>query len=174
MPDRAFFFFLNSLLLSLCLRHSTLLPFKPKRILDWLSANLLTVDATVQGFILIAAFGVALSVYRPIRERLTGWITTLKIPYRLTEILRSFTRLIIPVVALVFVFFGTKIAGSEAFAIKTGFCDAIIKLLSAWILIRLFVQFIENRFARNSFAMVIWAVAALSIFGVLEQTTRQP
>jgi small-conductance mechanosensitive channel len=47
---------------------------------------------------------------------------------------------------------------------------AVMKVLLAWIVIRLALQFIENSLIRNIFSWVIWLVAALSIFGVLEET----
>jgi small-conductance mechanosensitive channel len=48
---------------------------------------------------------------------------------------------------------------------------AITKLLLAWMFIRLIVQLIENRAARNIIALSIWIIAALSIFGIMDQTT---
>ena len=41
----------------------------------------------------------------------------------------------------------------------------------AWIGIRIIVQFIQNTFMRQSAALIIWAIAALSIFGVLDETS---
>lgn len=49
--------------------------------------------------------------------------------------------------------------------------EGMMKVLLAWIVIRVAVQLIDNNAVRNVFAMTIWTVAALSIFGVLDQTT---
>ena len=47
-----------------------------------------------------------------------------------------------------------------------------MKLLAAWIVISAVLQFVENSFVRNTFTLTIWAVAALSIFGILDQAAE--
>src|SRR5690606_29825167 len=52
-----------------------------------------------------------------------------------------------------------------------GMAVIAVKLLMAWILIRLMTAFIVNRTAQNIFAITIWVIAALSIFGVLDDVS---
>ncbi len=139
---------------------------------DWFQDNILTWDSALQGGLLLAAFFFALFVGKPLRRHFIARINTIsKIPFRLTQILHNLTKLVYPLVALIVLFLGSKIAGPQGFGFETGFSEAISKLLVAWVFIRIFVQFIGNNFVRNIFALIIWAIAALSIFGVLDQTT---
>lgn len=138
---------------------------------DWFTANILTPDAAVQGGILFLAFALALIIERAAKPLMIEWINKLKIAFRLTEILRSLTKLIFPFATLIILFIGTQIVALPPFSFSVVFAFAVIKLLTAWIIIRLVVQFIGNRFVRNVMAVSIWIIAALSIFGVLDTTT---
>ena len=137
----------------------------------WLVTNVLNGDAVIQGGIIILSFALSLVLHRPLRARLNDRINNLRIPFRLTEVLRSLTKLIFPAIALILMLLMMKVAGPTGFGFKMSFAVAVSKLISAWILIRLLLQFIENRFARNVIAFTILTIAALSIFGILEETT---
>ncbi len=140
-------------------------------LLSWAQENILTTDSAVQAGILVTALVIAICCAPPIRSRLIAYINTIpKIPFRLTQVLHNLTKLVYPIIGLIVIFAGSKIAGAQGFGFETTFSEAVSKLLIAWIFIRIIVQFIENNFARNMFALIIWAIAALSIFGVLDQT----
>lgn len=141
-------------------------------IIVWFQNHILTVDSAVQGIILLTGFVLAAILSKPIKARLTDRINSIaKIPFRITQIMHSLTRLVYPAIALIIIFLGTKIAGPGGLEFDIAFCMVVTKLLVAWIIIRIIVQFIDNRFVRNMFAFAIWTIAALSIFGVLDQTT---
>ena len=46
-----------------------------------------------------------------------------------------------------------------------------VSLLAAWVLIRLISSLVRDRFGARAIAVIVWAVAALNIFGVLDETT---
>ena len=132
-------------------------------ILNWLQNSILTWDSAAQGVILMLGFTFAVILGKPLKAKMTERINNIaKIPFRLTQSLHSLTRLVFPAIALVTIFLGTKIVGPGGLDFNVGFCLVVTKLLSAWIVIRIIVQFIDNRFARNIFAMAIWAIAAPS------------
>lgn len=141
-----------------------------KQATDWFMTNIWTADFGVQLILLTTCFVMAFILKNLIKPRLNDLINKLSIPYRLTEILYSCLKLTFPLLAMIFIFIGTKIAGPTGLGFSISFSVAIVKLLLAWIFIRLIAQMIENRFARNVIAFTVWALAALSIFGVMTQT----
>jgi len=140
------------------------------KITGWLTSQIFTVEFGVQISIIGLSFIIAFFLKNHLKPRLNDLLNKLTIPFRLIEALRNMLRLLLPLIALIFIFIGTKIIGFSTTDISTTFSEAIMKLLLAWIFIRILVQLIENRFARNIFAFTIWGLAALSIFGVLDQT----
>jgi len=140
------------------------------KVMQWLTDHVLTLEFGVQMAIIVASFIGAFFAKKYLKPRLNDLLNKLTIPFRIIEALRNMLRLLMPAIALIFIFIGTKIIGFGMLDISITFSDAIMKLLFAWIVIRILVQLIENRFARNIFAFTIWGLAALSIFGVLDQT----
>ncbi|MAZ75933.1 MAG: mechanosensitive ion channel family protein, partial [Micavibrio sp.] len=137
---------------------------------DWLTSQILTVEFGVQISIIGLSFILAFFLKNYLKPKLNDLLNKLTIPFRLIEALRNMLRLLLPAIALIFIFIGAKMLGGIMTDISTTFSEAVMKLLMAWIFIRILVQLIENRFARNIFAFTIWGLAALSIFGVLDQT----
>ena len=45
-----------------------------------------------------------------------------------------------------------------------------MSLLAAWVLIRLISSLVRDRFWAGALAVVVWTIAALNIFGVLDDT----
>lgn len=141
-----------------------------KQLSEWFVTNVLTVDFGVQLIVLTVSFVMAFILKRMIKPRLNDLINKLTIPFRLTEFLYSCQKLTYPFLAMVFIFIGSKIIGPVGLGFSDSFADATVKLLLAWIFIRLIAQMIEQRFARNVIAFTVWGLAALSIFGILDQT----
>ena len=73
--------------------------------------------------------------------------------------------------ALIALFITDVVIVAEGLPMSVYLIESILKLLVAWMLIRTVLQFIANRFVRNIFAFSIWAIAALSILGILDETT---
>ncbi len=140
-----------------------------KQATEWFIANIWTVDSFVQAVLLIASFFFAFLLKRVLKNRINDGINKLPINFKLSEILHNFARLTLPFFALIFVFISAKILGSVG--VNPAFAMGIAKLLLAWMFIRFIVQLIENRAARNIIALSIWTIAALSIFGIMDQTT---
>ncbi|MEM9469706.1 MAG: mechanosensitive ion channel domain-containing protein [Pseudomonadota bacterium] len=140
------------------------------KISEWFFTHVATVEFGVQISIIGISFIAAFFLKNFLKPRLNEFLNKLTIPFKIIEGLRYMLRLLLPAIALIFIFLGTKIIAFAMLDISIAFSEAIMKLLLAWIFIRLLVQLIENRFARNIFAFTIWGLAALSIFGVLDQT----
>jgi len=140
------------------------------KVIEWLSSHILTMGFAVQsaliGISIISAFFIA----RSIMPKLNDLINNLKIPYKLTEVLYILLKVTVPFLAMAFIFIGSKIIGPAGFGFPITFATAVSKLMLAWIFIRLVSQFIEHRFARNVISFTVLGLAALSIFGVLDQT----
>lgn len=140
--------------------------------LSWFIDDVLTVDAAIQ----LAIVGIGLLTGAIIRKRalpkIQPVIDKLDLHYRTKLTLNNICRLIMQIVAFVVILIGSRIAAADfAGSIDITYANAIMALLGAWVIIRLVVQFIENTAVRNLFAMTIWTIAALSIFGVLDETT---
>ncbi|NQZ13885.1 MAG: mechanosensitive ion channel [Alphaproteobacteria bacterium] len=140
------------------------------KLIDWLTSQILTVEFGVQISIIGLAFILAFFAKRFIKPRLNEGLNKLTLPFRVIEALRNMLRLLTPTLMLIFLFIGVKAIMLAMVDTSVNFSEAVMKLLLAWIFIRILVQLIENRFARNIFAFTIWGLAALSIFGILDQT----
>lgn len=117
--------------------------------------------------VLISAF-----VYTLIRRRLIVGIEKAKWPVQVKHMASNLRKLVFPILSLILIFIGTAIiSGNFTGNFDVSLNIGIMKVLLAWIIIRAAVQFIENSLIRNIFALIIWTVLALSILGVLDQTT---
>lgn len=140
------------------------------KITNWATSHLFTVEFGVQMSVIGLSFILAFFLKNYLKPKLNELLNRLTLPFRLIEALRNMLRLLLPAIALIFIFIGAKIISLIMADVNLTFSEAVMKLLMAWIFIRILVQLIENRFARNIFAFTIWGLAALSIFGVLDQT----
>ena len=140
--------------------------------LAWLQSHILTTDFAVQ----LALVGFALAIGSIVRKKLLPKIqpaiSDLNVHYRTKLTLNNICRLIMQITAFLIILIGSRIAATDlAGAVDVSFAEAVMALLAAWIFIRLVLQFIQNRIVRNIFAFTIWSVAALAIFGILDETT---
>ncbi len=142
-----------------------------KEFLTWGSTHIWTTNTLYQAIILLCVFVFANLSNRILRPHIDNTITTSKIPFRAKKIAKNLQRLITPAITLIALFLITRIISSEAIGLNVSLSDNIMKLLAAWILIRIAVQFVDNKFIRNFFAFSIWSIAALSIFGILDETS---
>ena len=141
------------------------------KIVDWCGSYFWSADTFLQVSIIASAFVVGSIAYRLIRKPLIDKVDALEIPYTARRVLHNLRKLILPIIVLILISVAAAIAGSKPFNIDVSLSQAITKLLMAWIFIRAAVQFIGNNLVRNFFALSIWIIAALSIFGVLNETT---
>ncbi len=140
-------------------------------IANWFRGIFWVPNTVYQGLIIVGAFLTATVVSRLIRKRLIETIDRSNIPAQAKRALNNFRNLIVPLITLVLVFIVTRITSSEMVKMDVAFSEGVMKLLLAWIIIRMTLEFIANGFVRNFFVVSIWAVAALSIFGVLDETS---
>lgn len=136
----------------------------------WFLSHIWSVGFATQLSIVLMGFILAYFLNKLIKPRLNDLINKLSVPFRISEVLYSSLRLIMPFLAMTFIYIGAQILFVIASGSSIALCLAVAKLLMAWIFIRIFVQIIENKFARNVIALTIWGLASLSILGVLDQT----
>jgi len=119
--------------------------------LTWLNENLLTMNSLYQCGIIIAAFTLASMFYPIARAKLNAILEKNSLPEVVNKTVTSLRRLMIPITALILTAIGAEIASTELIGVDTTLLNGVIKLIFAWI-------------------FVTWSIAALSIFGVLDQT----
>ncbi len=137
----------------------------------WLSDHFWTVDTFVQLIIIATAFFISAVFYRIVRGRITATIEQAKMPIRIKRTVTNLYRLTLPLTALALIFVMTTLARSELIGMQTFLNDGVMKLLIAWIIIRVALQFVSNGFVRNMLTVTILTVGALSIFGILDETS---
>lgn len=138
---------------------------------NWTTEHFLTANTLYQGILLLSAFVLGSIGYGMIRSKALKAVENGKMPRTAKKIANNLIRLLLPLISLIILFIGTQIAKTETLGINTTLTEGIMKVLLAWIVIRMAVQFIGNSAIRNFFALVIWSIAALSIFGLLDETT---
>lgn len=122
--------------------------------------------------LIAAALAAAWLLQRTFGPHLTAGIDGYDMPTRAARILKSVVRFILPLAALVIIYAGSVLHDSLGGNRSPDLLSVAMKLLVAWIVISSVLQLVENTFARHLFTLAIWGIAALSIFGVLDQTTE--
>lgn len=139
--------------------------------IDWCTAYLFQYNTLYQGIIIIASFVIGLIIYRMTQKSVIDAIENSDWPRRVKRVATNVKKLLFPFITLVVIFLMTRIASSEPVGVDVSLINGMMKVLAAWIVIRILAQFIDNHAVRNVFALGIWSVAALSIFGVLGTAT---
>jgi len=137
----------------------------------WFTEYLWNTNTAYQGIIILGSFFLGYFLYRMACGHVDDAITKRDMPSRAKRVLLNLRKLLFPLLTLISIFVSTRIAESDLVGMNVYLTEGMMKVLLAWIAIRVAVQFIENNAVRNIFALTIWSVAALSIFGVLDQTT---
>lgn len=122
--------------------------------------------------LIVAALVAAWLLQRAVGPRLAAGIGEYDIPTRAARILKSVVWMILPLAALIIVYAGSVLHDGLGGDRTPDLLIVAMKLLAAWIVISSILQLVENNFARNLFTLAIWVIAALSIFGILDQTTE--
>lgn len=141
-------------------------------ITSWANNFFLNEAIILQLIIIAVAFLFSAFVYSLSRKKVMETIDASQMPLRAKRICNNLRRLIFPFISMLFIFLVTRLASSDFIGnFEVGLCDGVMQVLLAWIIVRISVQFIENSIIRNIFALSILAVLALSIAGVLDETT---
>jgi small-conductance mechanosensitive channel len=138
---------------------------------DWFDNEIWTLDFGVQFIILAIAFVLGYLLKNMVKPLLNEQINKLGVPYKITEIMYSSLKLLYPFFVILLILFLLQVALATGLEISISFAVAMVKILIAWIFIRIVAQFIEQRVARNIIAFTVLAIVALSIFGILDETT---
>lgn len=139
---------------------------------SWCANYLFQANTIYEGIIIAISFIFGIILYRVLRKPMQNAISKADIPYRAKKIANNVRKLLFPLITITVLFFITSIASSEIVGVDVSLVNGMMKVLLAWIVIRIIVQFIDNNAVRNIFAMSIWCVAALSIFGMLGAATQ--
>ncbi len=141
-----------------------------EKLFRWGEANVWNAGTLIEIMLMLACYLVGALIARTLHSRATRAIEKSQMPLRTKRIAKNSRRVILPICVLAIMFLAALVANSQYIGIDISVMIAVMKVLVAWIAIRLSLQFIGNALIRNIFTWVIWIVAALSIFGVLEQT----
>lgn len=142
------------------------------RVLNWVAEDVWTPDTFYQAIIILLALASGMLVYRLLRGRLAGLIENSELPIRVKLAFNNLKSLVIPLVMLGVLFFISLIVSSEYALSRISLANGVMKLLLAYIAIRIATQFIDNVIARDFFALTMLLIAALSIFGILDDATK--
>jgi small-conductance mechanosensitive channel len=107
-----------------------------------------------------------------IRPRLFSIIDKFNLSFRANRILKNLTKLTLPITALAIVSIGAAVLTAFESDISPYLLTSVSKLLVAWIFIRVVAQIITNSFTRQIVATFAWLAAAISILGIMPQTTN--
>ncbi|MFP4313866.1 MAG: mechanosensitive ion channel family protein [Alphaproteobacteria bacterium] len=140
--------------------------------IEWANALFFNEAAALQMILILGSFIIGILSYSFSRKKIVSAIDASHLPLRAKRIFNNLRKLIMPIVTLVILFIATRIALSDlAGNIDVRISDVVMQVLLAWIIVRVAVQVIDNNLIRNIFALSIWVVLALSIIGVLDETT---
>jgi len=139
--------------------------------IQWCEEYLFQANTIYQGVIIGVSFIVGMFIYRMIKGKVRDGINNSDLPGKVKRVSLNISKLLFPFITLTVIFFMTRVASSDLVGVDVSLINGMMKVLLAWIFIRIFAQFINNNAVRNVFALGIWAVAALSIFGMLESAT---
>ncbi len=142
-----------------------------EKTVNWCGGVFWNQETIFQLVVIAGAFIISAIINKIVSKRLIDAIDGSNMPIQAKRVTNNLRRLILPFIWLAIIFFVSQIAGPALLNMDITLSQAIMKLLLAWIVIRTALQFVENRFARNFFALFILAIAALSVFGILDETT---
>lgn len=133
---------------------------------DWVTQDLLEVDTLYELAVLAIIFGVSWWLARWLRGRLTqSWAAALARDDRQSQWRRNFLRLLGPVISLAFLWPLYLI--SRRLGLDNDLLTLCAHAVGAWVVIRLVTAALFKPFWARLFAVFIWIIAALSIFGLL-------
>ncbi|MGB4057489.1 MAG: mechanosensitive ion channel domain-containing protein, partial [Alphaproteobacteria bacterium] len=137
----------------------------------WLSNYFWTVDTFVQIVIVATSFIIAGIFYRMVKGGVTSAIDKAEMPISVKRTASNLYKLLFSLFALIIIFFMTMMTHSDLVGMSTSLNEGVMKLLLAWIISRVALQFVENGFIRNLLLFTILTITGLSVFGILDETS---
>ena len=120
--------------------------------LDWCSNYLFQANTIYQGVIIVASFIFGMFIYRMTRATVEKAINDSDWPRRIKRIANNVRKLLFPLITLIVIFLTTRIASSDLVGVDVSLINGMMKVLTAWIVIRILAQFIDNNTESNVFA----------------------
>jgi small-conductance mechanosensitive channel len=132
----------------------------------WVTQDLLEVDTLYELAVLAAVFAVSWLLARRLRRVLAPrWTQSMQRDDRRAHWRRDLLRLLGPVISLAFLW--PLYLLSSAAGMDNDLLALFANAVGAWVLIRLVTSALFKPFWAHVFALFIWVIAALSIFGLL-------
>lgn len=139
---------------------------------SWLYTNVLNFDTVYQIIVLFSAGIFSFIVFKAIKKPTRKKIEQLKISMRNKRIAYNIHKLLLYGIFLITIVILKRTLQADIPDINLWLIEGIEKTLMAWIAVRVMVQTIENEPIRNTISTIICALAALSIFGIMDDTTK--
>lgn len=138
--------------------------------LDFIRTHVLTWGVAMELAVVAIAAAAAYTLARPAQRLLARvWPEPDAASYlALIELRKVVFNLVVPLIAVVLLWFAASILGQ--FGFDRVILTAVASLLNAWILIRLFSTLVPDPFWSKTFAAVAWIIAALNILQLLDPT----
>lgn len=134
----------------------------------WVREHVFVIPNLAQLALVFAAYAVARTMDKPLQRTLDKALAgTWADRYRF-QMLQVFKPLIMPLAWLVLV--GTAHLAALRFAFPAGILAFAVSLLTAWVVIRLVLNFVADPWWAKAVAVSVWSVAALDIVGLLDPT----
>ncbi|WDI32966.1 mechanosensitive ion channel [Hyphococcus flavus] len=139
--------------------------------LDWLQNQMFTLGVAIEAAILLAAIVPAAFFGPRLRKIIQSQIAP-RAPYGvLRRAANAFAHIATPIA--LYVVLQIAVIALQAAGSSTGLISAGVSLLTAWIVIRLVTLVIRSPFWSRVAFYVVWPIAALDAFGVLDDVVRQ-
>ena len=138
---------------------------------QWFAGSFLTADMLTQLFIVTCAFLIGIALRHLVRRPMAAFIDRTEMPVRIRRTAHNLYGLILPITALAIIFIITMLMRGEIVTAVMLLNISVMKLLLAWIIISISLQFVDNAVLRSLLTLTILAIAALSVFGILDETT---
>ena len=142
----------------------------------WLASNGLSLQgglwgwAVIQIGIGIAAYALARAVAGRLNDPIESRLRKLSGKPRLLRFLAVVFRRLHWIVFVILLWSSLLVMRASTWPSRSYFLSVVASLASAWLFISILSRIIRNRFFANIVALSVWAVAALNIFGVLDET----
>ena len=102
----------------------------------------------------------------PFRKWLEAQIEKTGLDAKLSVIKRALLPLITPIIWVILLWIAVAIA--ERLMLRDKLLSVVVGLVNAWIVIRLITQFVREQVWDRFIAVLVWAIAALNIVGLLQ------
>ena len=134
-------------------------------------SQMLTIGLAVEAVVLVAALAPA-ALFGPRLRKLIQSQIAPRAPYGvLRRAANAFAHLATPIA--LYIVLQISVIALGVFGLSTGLVSAGVSLLTAWIVIRMVTLIIRSPFWSKVAFYIVWPIAALDAFGVLDDVIRQ-